>query len=106
MAGARPVGVGEAGRIDDEGDDRGVGGGVEKTVAAGCERPAHRCADLLRPDRAAVVAGEGDDLAAGGSDAPENLLRPMGVDITNPSFWQLGLEPLERMIAEAERMTS
>jgi len=47
-----------------------------------------------------------DLLAAGGSDTPENLLKPLGIDITDPTFWQLGLEPFAQMVAEAERLAS
>jgi oligoendopeptidase F len=43
-------------------------------------------------------------LAAGGSDTPQNLLRPLGVDIEDPQFWQLGLEPFSKMVEEAERL--
>jgi oligoendopeptidase F len=43
-------------------------------------------------------------LAAGGSDAPHVLLAKLGVDVTDPSFWQLGLSLLGEMVAEAERL--
>jgi len=43
-------------------------------------------------------------LAAGGSDTPESLLRPMGVDIEDPQFWQLGLQPFSNMVEEVERL--
>ncbi len=43
-------------------------------------------------------------LAAGGSDAPENLLAPLGVEITAPDFWHGGLAVLERLVAEAESL--
>ena len=47
-----------------------------------------------------------DLLAAGGSDTPQNLLRGIGIDVTDAAFWRLGLEPLDEMIAEAERLAS
>ncbi|MFI5397107.1 MAG: M3 family oligoendopeptidase [Candidatus Binatia bacterium] len=43
-------------------------------------------------------------LAAGGSDTPANLLCKFDIDITDPGFWNLGLEPLRQMVAEAERL--
>jgi oligoendopeptidase F len=45
-----------------------------------------------------------DLLAAGGSDTPVNLLRPFGIDINDPGFWNLGLEPLRKMVDDAEEM--
>jgi len=45
-----------------------------------------------------------DLLAAGGSDTPQNLLRRVEVDIDDPQFWNLGLEPLGKMVAEAEQL--
>lgn len=41
-------------------------------------------------------------LSAGGSDYPRNLMAKMGMDITDPEFWQGGLDLIERMIAQAE----
>ncbi len=43
-------------------------------------------------------------LAAGGSDTPPNLLRPLGIDIEDPAFWQLGIEPFRQMLEEAEQL--
>ncbi|MCI0379056.1 MAG: M3 family oligoendopeptidase [Gemmataceae bacterium] len=43
-------------------------------------------------------------LAAGGSDAPHVLLAKMGMDVTDPGFWELGLRLLGDMVAEAERL--
>lgn len=45
-----------------------------------------------------------DLLAAGGSDAPDVLLARLGVDVNDPSFWELGLKLLGEMVAEAERL--
>jgi oligoendopeptidase F len=42
-------------------------------------------------------------LAAGGSEAPPALLRRLGLDITDPTFWDGGLAVLEEMVGEAER---
>lgn len=40
-------------------------------------------------------------LSSGGSDAPEKLLKRVGVDISDPGFWQGGLELLREMLGEA-----
>jgi Oligoendopeptidase F len=40
-------------------------------------------------------------LSSGGSDAPEKLLACLGVDITDPDFWQGGLDLLREMVNEA-----
>lgn len=47
-----------------------------------------------------------DLLAAGGSDTPATLLRRFNLDITDPGFWRLGLDPLRHMVAEAERLAA
>ncbi len=41
-------------------------------------------------------------LKAGGSDWPENLVSPLGVDINSPDFWKTGIGAIEEMIKEAE----
>ena len=62
--------------------------------------------EMYRREGAAFVPRYLDLLAAGGSDTPENLLRRVGVDITDPGFWNLGMEPFERMVEEAERLAA
>ena len=42
-------------------------------------------------------------LRAGGSDSPENLLRPLGIDLTDPAFWHGGLAQIEALVAQAEQ---
>ena len=61
---------------------------------------------MYRREGAAFVPKYLDLLAAGGSDAPDNLLRRVGVDITDPSFWNLGLGPFQRMVEEAEGLAA
>ena len=39
-------------------------------------------------------------LSSGGSDAPENLLKRVGVNIGDPGFWQGGLDLLRDMVGE------
>lgn len=41
-------------------------------------------------------------LAAGGSESPYVLLKPFGIDLNSPQFWQLGLDVIEQMVAQVE----
>lgn len=43
-----------------------------------------------------------DVLRAGGSDWPQNILVPLGVDLTDLNFWQEGLGEIEKLVAQAE----
>jgi oligoendopeptidase F len=43
-------------------------------------------------------------LEAGGSDTPEALLKPMGVNIHDAAFWQKGFEEIEGLIAKLRRI--
>ena len=43
-------------------------------------------------------------LRSGGSDTPPALLARLGLDITDPTFWQGGLALLGEMVDEAERL--
>ena len=45
-------------------------------------------------------------LSSGGSDAPHLLLAKLGVDVTDPKFWELGLKLLGEMVAEAEKLAT
>jgi oligoendopeptidase F len=42
-------------------------------------------------------------LAAGGSRSPEELAAMVGIDLTDPSFWESGLDLVERQLGEAEQ---
>ena len=44
-----------------------------------------------------------DMLAAGGSDWPTAIVKPLGVDLADPGFWAQGISLLEGMVAEAEQ---
>jgi oligoendopeptidase F len=44
-------------------------------------------------------------LESGGSDSPEALTARVGVDLNDPSFWNRGLDSLERLIDEAEELS-
>jgi oligoendopeptidase F len=39
-------------------------------------------------------------LEAGGSDSPDALLKPLGVDIHDPSFWQKGFEEIKGLMTK------
>lgn len=43
-----------------------------------------------------------DMLAAGRSDWPDAIMKPLGVDLTDPRFWDQGLQMLDEMVREAE----
>lgn len=43
-------------------------------------------------------------LSAGGSDSPENLLKPFGIDLTDPAFWQRGLNFIDMLLTQAEEL--
>ncbi len=45
-----------------------------------------------------------DLLAAGGSNWPEELVRPLGVDLNDPTFWDKGLGMIEEFVKQAEAM--
>ena len=43
-------------------------------------------------------------LTAGGSDWPAAIVKPLGVDLSDPGFWAQGLELMEAMVAQAESL--
>src|SRR2546426_937090 len=43
-------------------------------------------------------------LAAGGSTKPDELVKRIGMDITDPDFWDAGLKILDGMVTEVERL--
>jgi oligoendopeptidase F len=45
-------------------------------------------------------------LASGGSDQPQALLAKLGIDVTDPGFWELGLRLLANMVTEAEELAT
>ena len=47
-----------------------------------------------------------DFLAAGGSVRPDELVHRLGMDITNPDFWDAGLRTLDGMVSEVERLAA
>jgi oligoendopeptidase F len=47
-----------------------------------------------------------DFLASGGSMAPDEAVRKVGMDISDPGFWDAGLDILAGMVAEVERLAT
>lgn len=45
-------------------------------------------------------------LAAGGSQAPDELVRTLGMDITDPNFWANGLRILEDLVTQVEELAA
>jgi len=45
-------------------------------------------------------------LEAGGSNSPAELLRPLGVDINDPAFWDQGMALLEEWLVKAETLAA
>ena len=45
-------------------------------------------------------------LEAGGSDSPEALLRPLGVEIHDPGFWQKGFDEIGALVKRLETLVS
>jgi oligoendopeptidase F len=54
----------------------------------------------------AIVAPYLDLLRAGGSKAPEELARMVGLDLTDPSIWASGIEALSDDLDEAEALAT
>jgi oligoendopeptidase F len=45
-------------------------------------------------------------LAAGGSTPPDELVRRLGMDITDPDFWNAGLRVLDGMVTQVEELAA
>ncbi len=45
-------------------------------------------------------------LKAGGSDFPKNTIAKMGLDITDPGFWQKGFDLIDEMVKQAEELAA
>jgi oligoendopeptidase F len=45
-------------------------------------------------------------LSAGGSDWPHVILSSLGVDLTDPGFWKLGLNEIDALVTQAETLAS
>jgi oligoendopeptidase F len=47
-----------------------------------------------------------DMLSAGGSDWPPAVVKPLGVDLTDLNFWSSGLQMLDDMVGDAEKLAA
>ena len=45
-------------------------------------------------------------LSAGGSRSPEQLAGIVGIDLTDPGFWDAGLALVEEQLSEAEKLAA
>ena len=43
-------------------------------------------------------------LEAGGSNSPESLLKPLGVDFHSPTFWQGGFDEIRNLVERAQEL--
>jgi oligoendopeptidase F len=110
--------VAEPGRVPIQRALARVGGDLRPEEAAVQQDRVYCCAyafgELLvlalvqkyKQEGAAFVPRYLDLLAAGGSEAPHVLLARLGVDVTDPGFWELGLRLLDDMVVEAERLAA
>ncbi len=62
--------------------------------------------EMYRREGEAFVPRYLDLLASGGSEAPDALLARLGVDVTDPGFWELGLKLLGQMVDQAEELAA
>lgn len=61
---------------------------------------------LYREQGAAFVPGYKTLLAAGGSETPDDLLAPLGINTRDPAFWQLGFNEVRRLVDWAHQLAS
>jgi len=47
-----------------------------------------------------------DLLSGGGPKSPQDLLKPLGVDMCAEKFWQSGFDRIETMVGELENTLS
>jgi oligoendopeptidase F len=59
-----------------------------------------------RAEGASFVPRYLDLLAAGGSRSPEELAAMIGIDLSDPGFWDAGLDLLEQQLATAEALAA
>ncbi|MBI4431093.1 MAG: M3 family oligoendopeptidase [Candidatus Omnitrophica bacterium] len=57
-------------------------------------------------DRDRFVPGYTKLLSLGGSRTPEELCRLVGIDISDPEFWNLGLSLVSKMVDQAEQLAA
>jgi oligoendopeptidase F len=61
---------------------------------------------LYRRQGQAFVPGYIELLSKGGSVTPAELLAPLGVDISQPDFWQNGLDQVGEYVTQAEQLAA
>ena len=73
-------------------------------VVLGAGRQGIACAyDLAFDERVdEVVLADFDMLKAGGSKHHSELLKPFGLDASDPAFWDMGLGVIDGLITELE----
>ncbi len=62
--------------------------------------------NLYQQRGATFAPGYLEVLAAGGSDSPENVLAKVGIDLTDPNFWQQGLATIDRMVTQLDELAT
>jgi oligoendopeptidase F len=62
--------------------------------------------EMYRRDGAAFVPKYLALLSAGGSEAPATLLARLGIDVSRPDFWELGMKPIRGLVDEAVSLAS
>src|SRR3989338_3171102 len=58
---------------------------------------------MVREDPKAISKVK-EFLAAGSSDSPRNIFKKLGIDITDPGFWEKGIGETERLLDETEKL--
>lgn len=58
--------------------------------------------NIYQQDNEAFVPKYMELLSAGGSDSPYELVKPFGVDLDDPKFWQGGLTVIDEMLESVE----
>jgi oligoendopeptidase F len=59
---------------------------------------------MYREQRGSFVPNYMTILGAGGSESPEVLLKPLGVDFHNPEFWQKGFDEIRGLVRRMEEL--
>ena len=61
---------------------------------------------LFQQDAERFVPAYLELLAAGGSAAPADLLQAFDIDLSDPSFWQQGLELIDELLHEVDELSA
>jgi oligoendopeptidase F len=60
--------------------------------------------EIYKKDKAAFPDKYLELLSSGGSKKPNDLLAPFNINEEDPAFWNVGLDVIERVLTEAERL--